>query len=201
MVDDDDVGRLRPVARGAEKAGAAHVGAVAGALGGDAVPSGEIGGLAEVDFGAVAGFGVRHPQRGFGDYAGLVGVQVGGLAHPPPALAAEVVRPALQLAEPQLFAQFGVRLGERRFERGQVFAYQLLLQVDGVGGYDYALVVGGGVDGGGEQVGERFADAGAGFDDEPSAGVDGFGDGLRHFNLLGALFEGGDGFGERAALG
>ena len=201
MVDDDNVGRLRLVARGAQEAGSANVGAVPRALGGYSVPRGESGGTAEIDFGAVAGFGVRHPQHRLGDNAGLVGFEVGGLSRAPPALAAQIVSPALQLAESQFFSQLRGYFGQRPFERGQVFAYQLLLQVDGVCGYDNALVVGGGVYGGGEQVGERFSHAGAGFDDEASAGVDGFGDGFRHVYLLRALFEGGDGLGERAARG
>ena len=52
---------------------------------------------------------------------------------------------------------------------------------------------------GGQQIGERFPDAGAGFDDEARAVVDGFGDRFRHLDLLRALFKAGNGLGERAA--
>ena len=157
--------------------------------------------MPKVDFGAVARPRVGHPQQGFGDCAGLVGFEIGGGARLPPALVAEIVGSALQLGEAQLFADFGRDFRERRLQHRQIFADELLLQVDGVRGYDNALAVLDGVYRGGEQIGERFPNACAGFDDEARAGVDGFGDGLRHLYLLRALFEAGNGRGERAAGG
>ena len=105
------------------------------------------------------------------------------------------------MGEAQVFADFGRDFRERRLEHRQIFADELLLQVDGVRGYDDALAVLDGVYRGGEQICERFPNAGAGFDDEARAGVDGFGYRPRHLYLLRALLEAWNGRGERAAGG
>ena len=79
--------------------------------------------------------------------------------------------------------------------------HKLLLQADGVGGDDYALVVGERVEGGGQQVGEGFAHACACLDDDAIAAIDGVGDGARHLDLLGAFLKAGQRVGERAVVG
>ena len=72
---------------------------------------------------------------------------------------------------------------------GDVLVHQLVLQVDGVGGDDHALVVGGRPEGGRQQVGKGLADAGAGFDHHVVAFIQGSGDRTEHVQLLGAAFK------------
>ena len=64
-----------------------------------------------------------------------------------------------------------------------VLEEELLLQVLGAGGDDDALA---GEDGG-DEIGERFAGAGAGFDDQVLAIRERGFDGFRHFELAGAV--------------
>ena len=92
-------------------------------------------------------------------------------------LAAGVVVAALHVADFE-------RAREMFLQERNVLEEELLLQVLGAGGNDDALA---GEDGG-DQIGERFAGAGAGFDDQMLAvGERGF-DGLGHFELAGAVF-------------
>ena len=68
----------------------------------------------------------------------------------------------------------------------------MLLQVDGVGGDDDAGAVAQGVAGGGRQVGQRLAGAGAGLHDQALAGVERFGHLAGHRRLLLAPLEAGE---------
>ena len=68
-------------------------------------------------------------------------------------------------------------------------------------GHDDALAVGGGVQHRRQQVGDALADAGAAFDDELAALVDGAGDGFEHLGLLGPGLEVGEGCGKDAVGG
>ena len=79
---------------------------------------------------------------------------------------------------------------------GDVLFHQLFLEVDGVGGHDDALAVGGGVHHGRQEISDALADTGAALDDQLSALIDGAGDGLEHLSLLGTRLEIGEGFGE-----
>ena len=102
-------------------------------------------------------------------------------------MAAEVVGAALHVADAQV--------AEERFEKGHVAEEELVLQGLGAGGDDDALA---GAQGG-QQVGEGFAGAGAGFDDEVAPLGEGALDGLGHFQLAGAVLVGQRRAGEDAA--
>ena len=106
-------------------------------------------------------------------------------------LLADVVGAALHVADAQR--------AEEGFEEGDVLEEELLLQVFGAGGDDDALLVLAGAAEGGQQVGEGFAGAGAGFDDEVAVVGEGLLDGLGHGVLAGAVLEGERGVGEEAA--
>jgi hypothetical protein len=93
-------------------------------------------------------------------------------------VAAEVVGAALHVADAQV--------AEERLEKGHVAEEELVLEGLGAGGDDDALA---GAQGG-QQVGEGFAGAGAGFDDQMAALGEGALDGLGHFKLAGAVLIG-----------
>ena len=93
-------------------------------------------------------------------------------------VAAEIVGAALHVADAQV--------AEKRFEKGNVAEVELVLERLGAGGDDDALA---GAQGG-QQIGEGFAGAGAGFDDEVAAFGERAFDGLGHFQLAGAVFVG-----------
>ena len=140
------------------------------------------------DFGAVAEFGGLFPVADdlkIGDFfeAGEDGFAIGIVDF----LAAGVVVAALHVADAQ-----GTR--EVLLEERNVFEEELLLEVLGAGG-DHDALAG---EEGGDQVGEGFAGAGAGFDDQMFAvGERGF-HGFRHLQLAGPEFIIGMPFGERA---
>jgi len=106
-------------------------------------------------------------------------------------LLAEVVGAALHVAD--------LERAEDGFEERDVFEEELFLEVFGAGGDDDALLLLAGAFEGGEQVGEGFSGAGAGFDDEMTAVVEALLDGLGHFVLAGTVLEGEGGFSEEAA--
>jgi hypothetical protein len=92
---------------------------------------------------------------------------------------------------------------EGLLEEGDVAGDQLFLEGDGVGGDDDALAAEEAAEDGGDEVGVGLADAGAGLDKEVAAGllVEGVGDGLGHFQLLGAVLVGDGGGAEVAGDG
>jgi hypothetical protein len=104
-------------------------------------------------------------------------------------VAAEVVGAAFHVADAQV--------AQERFEKGQVAEKELILQGFGAGGDDDPVA---GAEGG-KEVGEGFAGAGAGFDDQVALLCKGALDGLGHLELAGAVFVGQGGFGEDAAGG
>lgn len=73
-------------------------------------------------------------------------------------------------------------------EKRNIFLDQLFLEIDGVGGDDDPLLVAQTPEGGGEEVGEGFADAGTGLDNGDALLVEGFGYGKGHARLFGAVF-------------
>ena len=96
-------------------------------------------------------------------------------------MAAKVVGAALHVAD--------FEGAEERLEERDVFEVELLLEVFGASGKDDALLVLAGVAEGGQKVGEGFAGAGAGFDDEVTLVVEGGLDGGGHLLLAGAVLE------------
>ena len=87
---------------------------------------------------------------------------------------------------------------QHHLQRRNVLANKLLLEVDGVGGHHHPLPLGYGEQGCGEQIGERFPDAGATLDDEVMLVVDGVGYGVEHFLLLRAMLKTSECSGERS---
>ena len=178
VVDDDDVGLERLAAHGGDEAalpvgaGLAEAGFAAGV---ELVP--ERGGLGEgVDLGAVAGFGGLLPR---GDVVELVdlfeAVEERVVAQRVELVPAEVVAAALHVAD--------LQRAEEGFEEGDVLEEELLLEVFGAGGDDDALLALAGEAQGGQKIGEGFAGAGAGFDDEVALVVEGGLDGVGHLVL------------------
>ena len=108
-------------------------------------------------------------------------------------VAAEVVAAALHVAD--------LQRAEEGFEEGDVLEEELLLQVFGAGGDDDALLALAGEAQGGQKIGEGFAGAGAGFDDEVALVFEGGFDGSGHLVLAAAVLEGEGGAGEDAAGG
>ena len=108
------------------------------------------------ELGAVAGFGVLSPTRQSGWYWSISSrpERIGWLRRAYELVAAEIVGAALHVADAQL--------AQERFEEGHVAEEELILQGLGAGGDDDALA---GAQGG-QQIGEGFAGAGAGFDDQ-----------------------------------
>ena len=178
VVDDDDVRRQRPALHfgdetafelgaflaGAEFAAGVHLG-----------PGG--GGFRErLDLGPVAGFRVLFPLADdleIGDLfqAGEDRLPLGVVD----LLAAGVVGPALHVADAKL-------VGEVLLQERDVFEEQLLLKVFGAGG-DHDPLAG---EDSGDEIGERFPGAGAGFDQQVLAFVDGRFNGFGHLQLAGA---------------
>jgi len=190
VIDDDQVGL---------KGAAAHLGdeaaAVIGACGAEAgvgagvelVPEG--GGFGEGGkLGAVAGFSDLLP---LGNLAVLVDFvqsrQNGLIAEREELAAAKIVGAALHVADAQ-FAEEG-------FEEGDVAEEELVLEGLGACRDDDALA---GAESG-EQIGEGFAGASAGFDDKMAALGESALDSFGHFKLAGTVFEGERGAGEDSA--
>ena len=106
-------------------------------------------------------------------------------------LLADVVGAALHVTDAE-----GAKEG---FEEGDVLEEELLLEVFCAGGDDDALLVLAGAAEGGQEVGESFARAGAGFNDEVAAVGERLLDLLGHRVLAGAVLEGEGRVGEDAA--
>ena len=178
VVDDDDVRRQRPALHFRDEA-AFELGALlAGAelAAGVHLGPGRGGFRERLDLGPVTGFGVLFPLAD--------DLEIGNLFEPGEdrlplgvvdLLAAGVVGPALHVGDAQL-------VGEVLLQERNVFEEQLFLQVLGAGGDDDALAG----ENGGDQIGERFTGARAGFDQQVLAFVDSRFDGLGHFQLAGA---------------
>ena len=100
---------------------------------------------------------------------------------------AEIIRAAFQhgITEPDGLRQRAQHLGEH----GQILFRELLLQVDGMRGNDGFFLLRHGEEDGGNEIGEGFAHAGAGFDGEVFAILQGARDGHGHLLLLRAELE------------
>ena len=106
-----------------------------------------------------------------------------------PALEAEIVAAALEGGDAQRLV---FDAGEEGLDDGQVLLDELLLKADGVGRDDDALAAPQGLEGGGDEVGERLAGAGTRFDDEVAAVTERRGDGGSHVLLLRTALEVGE---------
>ena len=196
VVDDDDVGFEGLAAHGGDEAGLeVGAGLAEAGLGAGVELGPEDGGLGEgVDLGAVAGLSGFLPC---GDVVILLDLfetgEDGGVAEGVELLLAEVVLAALHVAD--------LERAKEGFEEGDVLEVELFLQVFGAGGDDDSLLALAGVFECREEVGEGFACAGSGFDDEVALVGDGFFNGEGHLQLAGAVFEGEGGLGEGAAGG
>ena len=189
MVGDDEVGGVEPAAGLLIEAGGEAVAAAVGAgvlVGADGFPDGGGGREIEVAEGAVVG--LEGPRAEAGEGVEVVGgVEEGGLSAAGLFVAAEAEVIGAALGEDGGEVQAGGAA-----EEGDVLVDKLLLEGDGVGGEeDLAFVLEGLLESGGE-VGETFADAGAGLDDEVAVGGEGLSDGLGHVQLLGAWFVAGE---------
>ena len=184
VVDDDEMGGRRPLPRRPEKAGPPRPRAVDGALGRHAVPRGRGVTTSEVQLAPVPGARGPEPDERLGQEPGLALRERVSRPEVRPPLHAHVVRAALQLGVPEPLGVHAVGVVQRLHENGYVLVQELLLQVDRVGRDDDAPVVGQGVHGRRDQVGERLADARAGLDDEPAPVVDCPGHLAGHLHLL-----------------
>ena len=153
----------------------------------------ERGMLGEVfDLGAVAGFGGALPVEDGVELRDLFEAgEQGVVAEGVELLLADVVGAAFHVADAEG--------AEEGFEEGDVFEEELFLEVFGAGGDDDALLVLAGAAEGGQKIGEGFAGAGAGFDDEVAAVGEGLLDLFGHEVLAGAVLEGEGRVGEDAA--
>ncbi len=194
MVDDDEVGLERLAAHLRDEAGlpvGAGLAEADFAAGVELVP--ERGGFGEfVDVGAVTSSGGALPLQDGVELRNVVEAGEDGIvAEGVKLLLAEVVGAALHVADSQR--------AEQRFEERDVLEEELLLQIFCAGGDDDALLLVAGAAERGEKVGEGFAGAGAGFDDEMALVGEGLFDRFRHGVLAGAVLEGEGGAGQEAA--
>ncbi len=192
VVDDDEVGALEGGFGALVMAvfGGAVAAVAGGGIGVDPFPDGAHGGGGE--FLAEAGFGVVGPLDDALEFVLLGGgeeIAFGGdgLAE---AGGAEVVG----FSEKKGGAKIGAVLeagngGEQLAADREVAVEDLFLEGNGGGGDEERAFLSDGVDDAGEEVGEAFSDAGAGFEEERLGGLHAFGDGEGHFLLLGAVFE------------
>lgn len=192
VVDDDDVG--------VADAGA---GTLVEAVGGVAVFAGAAGGVGVDEFPDVGrGRGIKFVAEAFGGGGGPVGdaVEFGLFGGAEEVLfiaesggeagGAAVVALTEEDGGFEIGVGFGVGVGGKNAAaEGEVFAVNLFLEGDGVGGDDELAGLIDGVDDAREEVGEGFADAGAGFKEEGFVVGHGGGDGAGHGFLLGAVFE------------
>ncbi len=150
-----------------------------------------------VSFGAVAGAGLLVPVQQGAELVDLIEAVEDGLAGEIVELfAAEIILPALHVADLEAGSARRRTVAEERvLEERHVFEEELLLQVLGAGGDDDALAA---LDDG-QQVGEGFAGAGSGLDDEVALFVDGLFDGAGHGELSLAEFVGGMALREHAS--
>ncbi len=99
-------------------------------------------------------------------------------------------QPALTKVVRTAFDQFNPKLQTcGPLQEGQVFADQLLLQIDCVGRDDQSLPVGKGPEDGWNQVGEALAGAGASLNQGDAVAIESFGDRKGHAQLFGAVFK------------
>ena len=181
VIDDDEVGFEGAAAHLGDEAvaivgtSAAEAGVGAGV---ELVPEG--GGFGKAGkLGAVAGFGDALPLGDLAVLVDLVEARENGLvAEGEELAAAKVVGAALHVAD----AQFA----EQGFEKRHVAKEELVLKSLGSGGDDDALA---GAESG-QKIGEGFAGARSGFDDEMAALGEGALDGFGHFVLAGAVLVG-----------
>lgn len=103
---------------------------------------------------------------------------------------AEVIGPAEEdgVIEIGEAGQTGDGAEETAAERKVLFL-DLFLECDGIGGDDEGTFGGLGVEEAGEEVGEAFADAGAGLEEERLIGLHGGGGGVGHAGLLGTVLK------------
>jgi hypothetical protein len=88
------------------------------------------------------------------------------------------------------FEQGGLESHRQDFlHQGDVLVDELFLEVDGVGADEGLAFLGDGMEGCGDEVGEGFADSGAGFDHEGALFLEGSGDGNSHGLLFGPIFK------------
>ena len=180
VIDDDEVGF---------EGAAAHLGDEAAAVVGTSGAEAGVGAGVELvpesaGFGeggklsAVAGFGDALPLGNLAVLVDLVEARENGLvAEGEELAAAEVVGAALHVADAQ-FAEEG-------FEERHIAEKELVLECLGAGGNNDALT---GAERG-QQIGEGFAGARAGLDDEMTALGKGALDCFSHFELAGTVFE------------
>jgi len=132
------------------------------------------------ELGAVANFGLFVPVEQGAEFMDLVEAAehrlVGELVE---LFAAEIVLAPLHVADLETRLAGGGLAEKRMLKKWHVLEEELLLEIFGAGGDDHALAA---LDDG-EEVRERLASAGAGFDDEVSLLLDGLLDGVGHGEL------------------
>ena len=190
VVDHDDVGLLGSLTGGPEKArGAiAHIQAEAFFACGNMVPGDGVA-AQQVDFSAVSRFRALQPDRCLGQQLGVIHRQRIAAGQLPPAAQAEIVGPSLELGYLQYPRLQQAGFFQHGLQRRNVLAHKLFLEIDGVGGHHNPLPLGHGKQGRGEQIGQRFPDAGAAFDNEVVLVVDGVSYSIEHFLLFRAMLE------------
>jgi hypothetical protein len=147
-----------------------------------------------VNFGAVAGLGVFLP-RGDGVELGdlLEAIEQRSGAQGVELVATEVVASALHVAD--------LQRAEDAFEEWDILEEELFLQIFRAGGDDDALLALAGEAEGRQEVGEGFAGASAGFDDEVALVGEGGLYGAGHLELAGTVLKGEGGLREETAGG
>ena len=199
VVDYQHVGRCRLVTGLAQEAGrtAPQRWAALGGVGADSRPRRPVLHV-EVQVRAVARLSFVQPHRRLADDPRLVLVQRIRVAQVVPAMQANVVGAPLELGGPDHPRLQDAGLFQDPDHGRDVLVHQLFLEVDGVGGHNHALPVGGGVQHGRQQVRDALADAGAPFNDQLPALVNCAGNRLQHLGLLRPVLEVGKGLGENA---
>ncbi len=185
VVHDQDVRRLGPSAGlvvGARAAGALQAGVEPAilVLGRQPAPRPGLGRPGQTEVDPLAGPAFGQPDQHFGQHPHLLR---GARFHPAQgtqSYRAQVVRAALEHRRPKLAAQ-------HLLQSRDVFPYQLVLQVDGVGRDDDPPPVGGGPKERGDQVGHRLPGAGPGFHQQVPSLRQCFRHGAGHLNLLSAV--------------
>ena len=185
VVDDQDVAAVHSAFGGLPEAGFVELAffpeAVA-VLGADAFPDAGGGDLGQVGERAIGGLGGPLLD-------GAKGFELVGAIEKHALTSAGLLEAALAEIVAAAFDQDGAEfVGKYRANQWDVLFDQLLLQGDGVGRDDDAFALADGIFDCGQEVGEGFADAGSGFDEEVVAGGEGIINGGGHGELLGAGF-------------
>ena len=181
VIDDDEIGLEGAAAHfGDEAAAIVGAGAAEAGLGARVKLVPERAGFRQTGkLGAVAGFGDLLPLGDLAVFVDLVESRENRLvAEGEELAAAKIIGAALHVAD--------AKLSEEGFKERNVAEEELILECFGSGGDDYALA---GAECG-QKIGERFASAGACFDDEMPALCECAFDGFGHFELAGAVLEG-----------